>query len=310
MALTISYVPGYVWTVGELVTEDKLNLAANPTINLEGTLSSASVADGAITTPKLAAGVLSADATGRSKMADLFLTLAKINTGIFTADATGRGKFADGFATATQLAEAARANVHQYAAGVYAAGVYAVTLSPAATVYTAGMVVRFKADTANTAGAVDINVNALGVKNIFQSVTLELAANAIAVNQVVELVYDGTNFQLLGVHGPDFTSAEATITQNTVVVTAAHGLGIVPTRVRWVLVCKTAELGYSVADEMDVTAASDSGTNGTHAGQGANATNVFLVVRNNANYQLFNYSTMAATNITAASWRLKCYAWK
>ncbi|GAT35624.1 virulence protein PGP3-D [Terrimicrobium sacchariphilum] len=55
------------------------------------------IADGSISTVKLADGVLSADATGRAKMADAFLTLAKIGAGIFTADSTGRGKFASGF---------------------------------------------------------------------------------------------------------------------------------------------------------------------------------------------------------------------
>lgn len=87
MPLTISFTAGYVWVEGEQVTIDKLNLAANPTFNLEGSISSTSVADGAITTAKLASGALSADATGRSKMAADF----------FSADNGGRGKFADGF---------------------------------------------------------------------------------------------------------------------------------------------------------------------------------------------------------------------
>lgn len=87
MALTISLTAGYTFTDGEIVTNDKLNLMGNPTINLEGSISSVSVADGSITTAKLAANALSADATGRGKMA----------AGYFSADATGRGKFAAGF---------------------------------------------------------------------------------------------------------------------------------------------------------------------------------------------------------------------
>lgn len=86
MALTITYTPGYVWTLGELITEDKLNLAANPTINLEGSINSTSIADGSITTAKLATGALSADVTGRSKMADQFLVAAKLG-----ADVAGDG---------------------------------------------------------------------------------------------------------------------------------------------------------------------------------------------------------------------------
>jgi hypothetical protein len=89
MALTITYVPGYIWTVGELITEGKLNLAANPTIDLEGSINSTSIADGAVTTAKLAAGALSADATGRSKMADQFLLAAKLGSDVAGAGLTG-----------------------------------------------------------------------------------------------------------------------------------------------------------------------------------------------------------------------------
>ncbi len=55
------------------------------------------IVDGSISTVKLADGALSADSTGRAKMADAFITLAKIGAGIFTADSAGRGKFASGF---------------------------------------------------------------------------------------------------------------------------------------------------------------------------------------------------------------------
>lgn len=55
------------------------------------------IPDGHVTTAMLASEILSADSTGRAKMADYFLTLAKIGAGIFTADSLGRGKFASGF---------------------------------------------------------------------------------------------------------------------------------------------------------------------------------------------------------------------
>jgi hypothetical protein len=89
MALTISYTPGYVWVVGEVVTEDKLNLAANPTINIVGSLTSTTIGDGAVTTPKLATGVLTADSDGRSKMADTYLTAAKLGPDVAGDGLTG-----------------------------------------------------------------------------------------------------------------------------------------------------------------------------------------------------------------------------
>lgn len=55
------------------------------------------IADGAVTTAKLANNVLSADATGRGKMANGFLS----------ADNTGRGKVADGFVNTAKLADGA-----------------------------------------------------------------------------------------------------------------------------------------------------------------------------------------------------------
>jgi hypothetical protein len=48
MALTISYTPGYVWQPGELVTIAKLNLAANPTMELDGSITSTSIGAGAV----------------------------------------------------------------------------------------------------------------------------------------------------------------------------------------------------------------------------------------------------------------------
>jgi len=72
------------------------------------------IADGAITTPKLADGCLSADAAGRAKMADGYIVTAKIGDGQITtakladgclsADAAGRAKMADGFLTAAKCA--------------------------------------------------------------------------------------------------------------------------------------------------------------------------------------------------------------
>jgi hypothetical protein len=86
--------------------------------------------------------------------------------------------------------------------GVYAADAvgtdsYAITLSPVPTAYTTGMRVFMNAGTANT-GACTLNVNALGVKAIKKEVSVDLQTGDILANQIIELVYDGTNFQLVG----------------------------------------------------------------------------------------------------------------
>lgn len=97
--------------------------------------------------------------------------------------------------TASQMTEANRQTLHQYAAGTLSGGVYTVTLSPALGAYTAGVIIRFTANSAN-AGAVDVNVSALGVKNLLFNGSEELPANFIRAGQVVTVIYDGTNFQI------------------------------------------------------------------------------------------------------------------
>jgi hypothetical protein len=85
--LSIALTPGYLPTDGELIDNAILRLIARPTIALEGSIGAASIADGAVTTVKLADGVLTADTTGRAKMADEYLTAAKLNA---TQDWSGK----------------------------------------------------------------------------------------------------------------------------------------------------------------------------------------------------------------------------
>jgi hypothetical protein len=52
---------------------------------------------GQVDTADLADGILSADETGRAKMADAYIILSKLADALFTADGSGRGKFAANF---------------------------------------------------------------------------------------------------------------------------------------------------------------------------------------------------------------------
>jgi len=82
-----------------------------------------------------------------------------------------------------------------YAADAGSSDTYVITLSPAPTAYTIGMVVNFKANTLNT-GTATINVNALGAVTIKKQYNQDLATGDIVANQIVSLIYDGTNFQM------------------------------------------------------------------------------------------------------------------
>ena len=78
-----------------------------------------------------------------------------------------------------------------------AANAYVVTLSQTdAVAYTTGLRISFKATYANT-GASTLNVNSLGVKTIKAIDGTDLTAGNIPANGIVEVIYNGTNFQLL-----------------------------------------------------------------------------------------------------------------
>jgi len=85
---------------------------------------------------------------------------------------------------------------YTYAADTGTANAYAVTLSPTPTLV-AGSKVIFKAAHANTAAST-IAVNGGSPINIYKKTNSALAAGDILLNQIIELTYDGTNFQLLG----------------------------------------------------------------------------------------------------------------
>ena len=73
------------------------------------------------------------------------------------------------------------------------------TVSPASPLlaYVAFKHYFIKFTNANT-GAVTINIDSLGAKNVFKLTTTPLVGNDILAGSIGILVYDGTNFQLLG----------------------------------------------------------------------------------------------------------------
>ena len=83
-----------------------------------------------------------------------------------------------------------------YATATGAVNTYAITLTPAITSYQAGQKFTFKANLANT-GTATLNVNGLGAKTIKKlGGTTNLASGDIAINQMVEVEYNGTDFDM------------------------------------------------------------------------------------------------------------------
>lgn len=87
-------------------------------------------------------------------------------------------------------------NAEKYAADAGGSDAYAITLAPVPTSYSTGMVVHFKANTANT-GAATLDINSLGAKTIKKEYNVDLDTGDILANQLVSVIYDGTNFQMI-----------------------------------------------------------------------------------------------------------------
>lgn len=122
-----------------------------------------------------------------------------------------------------------------FAADAGSTDAYAISLSIAPAAYVAGMVYRFKANTLNT-GAATLNVNSLGAITIKKAFNADLATGDILAGQYVEVIYDGTNFQILSPTSSTLTSVAGGITTHDLSTTTsnviAHGLGISPKSIR------------------------------------------------------------------------------
>ena len=78
-------------------------------------------------------------------------------------------------------------------------------VSPALTAYTAGQMFAFVAGNTNT-GAVTINISSLGAKAITKTGTTPLVASDLIANYLYVIVYDGTQFQVVGVSATTFAN--------------------------------------------------------------------------------------------------------
>lgn len=77
------------------------------------------------------------------------------------------------------------------------ADVITLTPSPSITAYAAGQTFRFISSGANTT-SVTVNVSGVGAKAVTKFGTTALAAGDIPSGAIVEITYDGTEFQLVG----------------------------------------------------------------------------------------------------------------
>ncbi len=107
-----------------------------------------------------------------------------------------------------------------FATGNYAAGVYSVSLNAAYTAYAAGDEIAFQASGANAAGAANVNVNAIGSKDLLKENGRELDMGDIPDGWIVTARYNGTAFQVLSV------SAKPQLIRGGTATGTANALGL------------------------------------------------------------------------------------
>lgn len=185
---------------------------------------------------------------------------------------------------------------------------YVWTFAPKITALYTGLRVCFPAAAAN-AGAASLNADGLGVKTIKKHVTQDLVTNDVLAGQMLEMVYDGTNFQLIGA-SPILVTADQNLLGAAGTIQVAHGLGVVPRFVRWVLVAQASPgNGYTAGDELEVNQVTLTGLQPGLACN-ANTTNLELL-QTAADTALFitNRTSPSATGVTFTSgkWKARCY---
>lgn len=101
-----------------------------------------------------------------------------------------------------------------------------VSLSPAITAYTAGMVIRFINGASANTGATTLNVNGVGAVALNKGDgTTALAAGDLPAGHIVTVIYDGTRFRLVGV----FSGYGATLGVSATAAAARTTLGATAT---------------------------------------------------------------------------------
>ena len=150
---------------------------------------------------------------------------------------------------------------------------------------------------------------ALGLDSGAAALSVGTAAyNLVQLDASAKLpAVDGSQLTNLAFH-TNFTSSEITFTGSDHAKSAAHGLSAIPSLIQAVIRCKTAELGYSIGDEVYI---SPQVTSGNMCQAWANATNVGVTGggTNFSGIYLNNKTTTGYGTITPGNWVFVFRAW-
>lgn len=181
---------------------------------------------------------------------------------------------------------------HATAAGT---DTYTATLAPAITAYATNQKVYIKFTNANT-GAATINLNGLGAKAIKKSGTAALVAGDISAGQILCLVYDGTNFQVVGGGGGSGVSLTDPLVFKGVVDCSANPNYPAADAGDLYKVSVAGKIGGGSGPNVEVgdtlLCITDATASGTHAGVGAN----WVILQTNIDPAL--YALLASPTFT------------
>lgn len=106
-----------------------------------------------------------------------------------------------------------------------------------------------------------------------------------------------------------YESPEQTIT-SAGSITLPHSMGVEPVLLQGLLVCKTAQSGFSAGEKVFITVDTQESAVGRGMSIVPDATNLTIKYGNNANVVVvINKSTGTADSCTNANWRLVVRAW-
>ena len=191
-------------------------------------------------------------------------------------------------------------------------------------------------------GASTLNLNGTGAKSL-KSATADLWSGALESNKWYTAVFDGTAYEVISIRqliasdipaGDDgdffrtrdvlgvltskfesyFEGAETSIPGVANAASFAHGLGSVPIIVNVRLRCKTADIGYSVGDEVDLSCVYFAASSQILPVFTINVSSISIELLRTAiatAVQMVHNGTGAEnTSIAEGSWKLVCYAIK
>jgi hypothetical protein len=188
------------------------------------------------------------------------------------------------------------------------------TLTPALVAYVTGAVYYFVAPATNT-GAVTLNIDTLGAKNVTRDGTTALVAGDIVSGEMVAVVYDGTRFQLispvnsftnLNVSGTLTVAGATTLNGNLQVGNAAADTVNFQAS-GWTLTNNVSVTG-TWADIGTITTADINGgtIDGTTIGGGTAAAGTFTTVgATTGNITTVNATTVDATSVEVTNLKAK-----